>query len=197
MSDSCSALVLWSFDPSFFQEVLRYSFLMRPRVAAATSDQVFSVLMKAFLWMRSTVRLETTKTGNVIFGRLEWTNLKWPLISRCWQDTRRFMGRGRGLSRTSGFQVMWLVAPLKRIHLSLRSWLMGFMLWACTHLIVCLPLLSIRCGFFFDWRNVIKALSRTPRFKISRFFQQLWGVCVVLNFEQCSWRLFYSGQINR
>ena len=33
-------------------------------------------------------------------------------------------------SRNSGFPVMWLVAPLCRINLSLKSWLMSSVMWA-------------------------------------------------------------------
>jgi len=35
-------------------------------------------------------------------------------------------------SRSAGFPIMWLVAPLSRIHFYLRSWLISFMFLAHT-----------------------------------------------------------------
>ena len=95
-------------------------------------------------------------------------------ISRCYQDIRRLMGTRHVVpSRSSGFPVMWLVAPLSRIHLSLRSLLMSFMLWAHAFhgstSLFCLPFLGKRFGVFLRWRNVIEASSVPPRVRISRF----------------------------
>jgi len=66
-------------------------------------------------------------------------------------------------STSSGVPVMWLVPPLSSIHLSLRSWLMSFILcvhafhgcteefkqrWKSHTLIVCLLFLGKRFGVF-------------------------------------------------
>ena len=123
------------------------------------------------------------------------------------------------ISRRSGLQVMWLLAPLSRIHLSLRSWLMSFMLWAHAFhgsteefsqwwkshtLIVCLPFLGKRFGVFLLWGNVIEACSMPPRFRISRFvLAALRSVCchkpwsvLALDFFSFASAAVFSGEID-
>jgi len=77
---------------------------------------------------------------------------------------------------------MWFVTPLSRIHLSLRSLFLSFMLWAHafhgsteefsqwweSHILsICLLFLFKSLGVLFRWMKIIKACFRPWSFRIS------------------------------
>ena len=78
--------------------------------------------------MRLAFRPGTTKTGIEILGDLNGPIRVANNFSLLPRYTEIKGTRHVVQSRIFGFPVMWLVAPLSRIQLSLRSWLMSFML---------------------------------------------------------------------